>query len=74
MPADGEEKKLIPSHKLMASLILLSFDSEIQKAESLYKLYTAGKDAPWIEGTKIKEMGDHLYFLVLTALPSLVEE
>jgi len=69
---ESEEAKVIPAHKLLTSFVILSEESVETKAELLYGAY---KDPmqDYITNQKLKELVEHLFFLILHALPGLLE-
>jgi hypothetical protein len=54
-------------------MILLGCDSPSVKADSIFNLYDTKKEGS-LSIPHFKELLDHLYFLVLYALPSMIDK
>ena len=67
-----KEARWIKVEKILASLVVLSEERVEEKAEVLYEAYKEPMH-DHITSEKIKELVEHLYFLVLQALPSLLD-
>ncbi|CDW89981.1 UNKNOWN [Stylonychia lemnae] len=63
----------IPARKFFTSLILLGRDFPCDKAEQIFSLYDCNNKG-FLTIQQFKELVDHLYFLILFALPATVDQ
>lgn len=61
----------IPARKFFTSLILLGKDQPEDKADLIFNLYDNQK-LGHITVSQFRELVDHLYFLVLYAIPAMI--
>lgn len=73
MKASGQFQQYIPARKFFTSLILLGRDEPNDKADQIFNLYDHQR-LGYLTVVQFKELVDHLYFLVLYALPSTIDK
>jgi hypothetical protein len=64
--------KYVPARKFFASLIILSKDFSVDKAEQLFTLYDGSLQGILLS-SQLKEFIEHMFFTVLYAFPSMVD-
>ncbi|TNV83298.1 hypothetical protein FGO68_gene1773 [Halteria grandinella] len=73
MKASGQFHQYIPARKFFTSLILLGCDEPNEKADQIFHLYDHQR-LGYLTVPQFKELIDHLYFLVLYALPATIDK
>ena len=63
----------IPARKFFTSLILLGKDNPGDKADQIFQLYD-NQRLGYLTVPQFKELIDHLFFLVLYALPAMIDK
>lgn len=75
---DTQEIKYIPLRKFMTALYMFSKDSKYGKVEAIFSMYELLKREPCpkdsINLRNMKDIIDHLYFVILYATPALIDQ